>query len=453
MNECTYVSSDEEEISSVMSNENQKSYLNKKSLLFGGSETPHKVSKMFISQANDLSAFTQQNHSQKQKIYIPEYHSKHNEKLNNNYQLNQTETKNFEIEYIDKKITPLKRTKSVNDRYKTSQKSQNPDAISFLIKREKQSKQLSKKIFDVIENTMDLESNCETFIEDSDIFDKKKTGQKIQKQRKGNSIEYMQEYRITNKEKIKGYRKSYYQKYKEKISEYLKEYRSNNKGKKSEYNKEYRCRNKEKVLELNKSYRQRNKDKTQIYNREYRRKNKDKLNASRRQKIRKKNQDEKNKKATTKQTVISNKKPDEKNLRQKAEPKKKRGNSKEYMQKYRSENMEKIREYKKRSYLKNKEKVKTYQKEYRRTHKQQKREYNKTYREKYQEKMRVNSKACQSKKEKVSKVCDKDELQENVDKIEKNQKKTPKNENYQILLSRCLDLQEISDAISINSQD
>ena len=78
---------------------------------------------------------------------------------------------------------------------------------------------------------------------------------------------------MTEKQKIKKYKKNYQNKNKEKIKKYKAEYYQRNKDK----IKKYREKNKKKILKIKKIWREKNKLKIKKYDAEYRKKNREKL--------------------------------------------------------------------------------------------------------------------------------------------------------------------------------
>ena len=90
--------------------------------------------------------------------------------------------------------------------------------------------------------------------------------------------EQSKEYRDKNIDKLKEQHKEYYQNNINKIKELQKEYRANNIDKLKEQSKEYKTNNIDKIKQRKKEYRNNNKDKIKQQRKEYNLNNKDKLN-------------------------------------------------------------------------------------------------------------------------------------------------------------------------------
>lgn len=86
---------------------------------------------------------------------------------------------------------------------------------------------------------------------------------------KANRNDYLKEYNLKNKEKIKQSKRLYYLKNQKKLNEYHKEYYLNNKDNIKEYSKLYRLNNKDKVKESKRLSRLKNKDKVKETKRLY----------------------------------------------------------------------------------------------------------------------------------------------------------------------------------------
>ena len=77
------------------------------------------------------------------------------------------------------------------------------------------------------------------------------------------------QWKLDNKEKVKGYAQKYRDNNKEKIAKYSKQYMLDNKEKKIEYNKKYYLNNKEKLAKYMKKYVLNNKEKIIAYKHQY----------------------------------------------------------------------------------------------------------------------------------------------------------------------------------------
>lgn len=80
--------------------------------------------------------------------------------------------------------------------------------------------------------------------------------------------EYMQEYRLRNKEKLKTSNKEYYLKNSGKIKSYYKKYWARNPEKWKKYRKKYKAENPEKIKEISKNWNAANKQKIRTLQRE-----------------------------------------------------------------------------------------------------------------------------------------------------------------------------------------
>ena len=162
--------------------------------------------------------------------------------------------------------------------------------------------------------------------------------------------EYMKQYRIDNKEKIKEKSKEWCEINKEKIQQRNKEYK-----------KEYYQKNKKNIVEKQKIYLEENKDIVKERCKKYRENNKDKITETKR--IHKNNNKEKYKEYFKEYRISNN---DDIKTYQKNYRESNKGKNKNYFEEYYKNNKVKILKYRKEYHTNNREKINEYKNEYHR---------------------------------------------------------------------------------------